>query len=788
MKLRLFIFILFFTTAIIPVAMACSNPVVYNEYGVPVSLYGGGFLTINGSKYPSDQTTITYNMSVKNTNNYNSITLTLTPDSSLLNYVYGSTVTIPAKWTGTIGIDVYVDGPSKGGEMYVTGHCDDGLPISEGVIYVSILGRGNAAPQFCGNTKTSCGKYPDCQDLSNLDGCYDGYLRNYFCANNMVQYNPVCTPYCCELFTEDGYCTGSPSICYDPTLNCRDECDFEGTRCVNNSVYTCMDQPDGCYDMILLEDCPSQSLNCYFGQCINASARIGTIAYLCGNSKCDDGLEPDLMNWLDENNWLVVGKAFNSWDQRELDEYDMILCSDELRACKVDSKYDSYDMHKDNNKPFVEIADYREAQAAWRFGYIKNPYEYLLRGASLYITELTDPIFQVIDQYPQIFPFETKFTLVPDYNLNSVTDLADLEGDNGRSTLFQLHEDGTQGRFVYMGWFYQTSPYDLTEEGLKILNRTLLWAKCGDECLLGSNGNRPPVAKSTITPNPTGYEGQVIHFDASESYDPEGEPLTYYWDFGDDTNSGWITEEITTHVYNQQGEYEISLIVNDGELNSTPKIKTLTILPAIKNTVAFVCGDSSCNGPTEREIIQFLSDNGYNVEKRIEYYWTYDELKNYDFIICADSSGCSIHFKSSVYESHMNNRKGFLEISDYRYARAANAFKYVSWYIGYTVKDTDIYFVNDHSITRDLTGHIYDEEKDMAGIFTSSVKVPSIAELDYKRDLSTMFISDGEEEQGRYAFIGWLTRNSVSDLTEEGEEMLLRTIRWVQCGSVEGCE
>ena len=750
-------------------------------------MYGGGVLTINGSKYPSDQTMIKYSMAVKNTNNYNSITLTLTPDSSLLNYVYGSSITVPAKWTGTIGIDVYVDGPSKGGELYVRGHCGDGLPIPEGVIYVSIIGRGNSAPQFCGNTKTSCGKYPDCQNLSGLDGCYDGYKRNYFCANNVIQYNKVCTPYCCQLFTEDGYCTGSPSVCHDPTPTCKDECNFEGTRCMNNSVYTCMKKEDGCNDLIQLDDCGAKSFNCYNSQCINGSAKIGSIAYLCSNANCNDGLESSLISWLDYNDWMVVGKAYNSWDSRELDEYDVILCSDEMRACKVDSKYASNDFHKNHKKPFVEIADTREAQGAWRFGYVKNPYGLIATGDSLYVTKTDDSIFLGIDQNPQIFSSNKKMTVVPDYNLNSAIDLADAESNNKRSTLFKLDEEGNRGRYAYIGWFYQSLSSDLTEEGIKILNRTLLWSACGDTCLLGSIGNLPPIALLTIIPNPTGYEEQNIIFDASNSYDPEGNTLTYFWNFGDGTNSGWISDKTTTHVYTKQGGYNITLIVNDGELNSKPIIKLLKILPTIKNKVAFVCSDISCSRSTEQEIIQFLTYNGFTVVKGTEYSWTYDDLSDYDFIICASSVGCSVHLKSSVYNAHVNDKKGFLEIPDYIYARAANTFKYVSWYVGTRAAGTDISFIGNHPITKGLSENVLRASKDMNGIFTSSVKVPTIAKLNSNKDISTMFVYDGEGNRGRYAYIGWFNRDSVSDLTDDGKTMLLRTVRWVQCGNVEGC-
>jgi hypothetical protein len=785
--MKLYLFIILFTLVITPSTLACTTPIVYNEYGVPVSLFGGGMLIINGTKYPTDQKIITYNLTVNNTNKFNSITMTFVPGNDVLNYVYGSSVTVPAKWRAKVGIDVYVDGPSKGGSLYVYGTCDNGQPIPEGVIYVSILGRGNSVPQSCAGTDASCGTYPDCKDISGWDGCYEGYNRNYYCGGNTVQYSKVCTNYCCQSYTGDGYCTGNPSYCYDPTPSCHDECTFEGTRCMENKVYTCMKKEDGCNDLILLDDCGSKSLNCYNSQCINGSAKLGSIAYLCSNNDCKDGLESSLISWLDLNNWMVVGRAFNSWDKRELDEFDLVLCSDEMKACKVDSKYASYDSHMNHKKPFVEIADTREAQGAWRFGYVKNPYESLATGDSLYVTKTDDIIFLNMDQILKIFPSNKKITIVSDYNLNSVIDLADVENNNKKSTMFKLDESGTRGRYVYLGWLYQSFPTDLTTDGMYILNRTLLWAMCGDSCLIGPNGNRPPVAVAKITPNPTGYEGQTIIFDASSSYDPESNQLTYHWDFGDGTNSGWIPDTKTFHVYNRQGEYNITLIVNDGELNSKPDVKHLMILPAIKNKIAFVCGDNSCKGTAEQEISQFLVNNGYTVVKGTEYTWTYEDLKDYDFIVCASSTGCGIHYKSAVYNSHVDNRKGFLEIPDYNYARAANVFKYVSWYVGTKITGTDIMFIGNHPITNGLSGSIFKTGKEMNGIFSSSVKVTTIAKLDSSKDVSTMFVSDKGGNSGRYAYLGWFNRNSVSDLTNDGRTILLRTIRWVQCGNVDGC-
>jgi PKD repeat protein len=56
---------------------------------------------------------------------------------------------------------------------------------------------------------------------------------------------------------------------------------------------------------------------------------------------------------------------------------------------------------------------------------------------------------------------------------------------------------------------------------------------------------------------------QAVSFDASGSSDPDGDLLTYQWDFGDGTvlNSG----SNATHAYSKGGRYMVKVTVNDGQ-------------------------------------------------------------------------------------------------------------------------------------------------------------------------------------------------------------------------------
>ena len=77
----------------------------------------------------------------------------------------------------------------------------------------------------------------------------------------------------------------------------------------------------------------------------------------------------------------------------------------------------------------------------------------------------------------------------------------------------------------------------------------------------------PGLENSNTVPVPSAggdqeiFEGDQVLFDASDSYDSDGDNLIYAWDFGDGNSGSGLTP---THIYKVIGEYIVTLTVSDG--------------------------------------------------------------------------------------------------------------------------------------------------------------------------------------------------------------------------------
>jgi MYXO-CTERM domain-containing protein len=79
----------------------------------------------------------------------------------------------------------------------------------------------------------------------------------------------------------------------------------------------------------------------------------------------------------------------------------------------------------------------------------------------------------------------------------------------------------------------------------------------------------PPTNNAPIADAGGPYAGEagttLIQFDGSGSSDPDGDAITFAWEFGDDSGS---TEMMPTHTYASAGNFQVTLVVNDGHVDS----------------------------------------------------------------------------------------------------------------------------------------------------------------------------------------------------------------------------
>ncbi len=96
----------------------------------------------------------------------------------------------------------------------------------------------------------------------------------------------------------------------------------------------------------------------------------------------------------------------------------------------------------------------------------------------------------------------------------------------------------------------------------------------------GSGGNQAPLANAGE--NQTSTIGQVVTLDGSASSDPEDQALTYQWQFssipnGSNTTLTNANASMPTFMPDLAGIYSLSLVVNDGSVDSESDSISITI-------------------------------------------------------------------------------------------------------------------------------------------------------------------------------------------------------------------
>lgn len=148
---------------------------------------------------------------------------------------------------------------------------------------------------------------------------------------------------------------------------------------------------------------------------------------------------------------------------------------------------------------------------------------------------------------------------------------------NNNGDSFQLRKsDGTVAQEV---------KYSESEEGASFSWNGKEWTWTTKPTPGGMNEiikpNHAPTAKFSVSSKRR--VGEEISFDASDALDPDGDPLTYAWDFGDGAKG---TGKIVKHVYGTEGKITMRLTVRDAGKLEESEERDLTIRLALKGSTA----------------------------------------------------------------------------------------------------------------------------------------------------------------------------------------------------------
>jgi PKD repeat protein len=158
--------------------------------------------------------------------------------------------------------------------------------------------------------------------------------------------------------------------------------------------------------------------------------------------------------------------------------------------------------------------------------------------------------------------------------------------DNANGSWSQGYTTDAQGRVKWIvvteyirdkyTWTYYT-PHDITaQKGTEIGYAYPLMDESKFVTIDISNGT-PPPNQSPIADAGSDqivFEDDIVNFDGSGSYDPDGIIVNYTWDFGDG-NLGY--GKFPTHIYDTPGSYNVTLTVMDDDNATDSDIMTVTV-------------------------------------------------------------------------------------------------------------------------------------------------------------------------------------------------------------------
>ncbi|MBI3607629.1 MAG: PKD domain-containing protein [Nitrospirae bacterium] len=138
-----------------------------------------------------------------------------------------------------------------------------------------------------------------------------------------------------------------------------------------------------------------------------------------------------------------------------------------------------------------------------------------------------------------------------------------------------------------------------------------------------SPGNQPPIANAGGPYH--GTAGQAVAFDGSSSSDPDGDPLTYGWDFGDQTAGTGVTP---AHAYGTEGTFHVTLTVSDGRGGTSPTTVDAVIAaaPPVNRAPTAVIKGGPYNGTVDQTLTLSAEGSFDPDHDLLTYTWTFGDV------------------------------------------------------------------------------------------------------------------------------------------------------------------